>query len=123
LIGELDGSGMIRVGRFYRRRIVRLVPALLLFLGVHYLYVAWSTHASLGAERSIDSYALLFVSNWRNSVGVGQISDMVHLWSVAMEMQWYLLAPLIVFVLHRYVRRTDRIVIVLVAATVFVAVL
>jgi peptidoglycan/LPS O-acetylase OafA/YrhL len=123
LIDELDGSGVMRVGRFYGRRIVRLVPALLLLLGVHYLYAAWSTHAPLGAERSIDSYALLFVSNWRNSLGVGRIGDMVHLWSVAMEMQWYLVAPLIVFVLHRYVRRTDRILAVLVASTVCVAVL
>src|SRR6478672_11327999 len=43
LITELDGSGVIRLGRFYGRRVVRLVPALLLFLGVHFLYVAWST--------------------------------------------------------------------------------
>jgi peptidoglycan/LPS O-acetylase OafA/YrhL len=118
LIGELDQSHRIRVGRFYLRRFVRLVPALLLFLFVHFLYVAWSTHTSLGAERSIDSYAVIFVSNWRNSLGVGRISDMVHLWSVAMEMQWYIVAPLIVFVLHRYVKRTDRIIAVLGAAIV-----
>ena len=57
---------------------------------------AWSSHAPLGTERSIDITAVFLVSNWRNSVGLGRFGDMVHLWSVALEMQWYLLAPLIV---------------------------
>jgi peptidoglycan/LPS O-acetylase OafA/YrhL len=123
LIGELDRIRSVRLGYFYVRRFVRIVPALVLFLAVHFLYVAWSTHTSLGTERSVDISAVLFVSNWRNSVGLGRFGDMVHLWSVALEVQWYIVAPLIVFVLHRYVRRTSRIVAVLVAAAVFLALL
>ena len=67
-------------------------------------------------ERSTGLWAILFVSNWRNSFGAGTFGDMVHLWSVAMEMQWYLVAPLIVYLLHRFVRRTEWIITILLAA-------
>lgn len=122
LIIELERSGSIKLAHFYVRRIVRIVPALWLFLVAHYLYIAWSVHGSLADERSIDIYSVTFLFNWRNSLGLGRISDMVHLWSVALEFQWYIVAPLIVWVLYRFVRRTAWIAAVLIGASLLVAV-
>jgi peptidoglycan/LPS O-acetylase OafA/YrhL len=122
LILELDRSRTINLVHFYVRRFIRIAPALWLFLVVHYLYIAWSVHGSLADERSVDIYGVTFLFNWRNSLGIGRISDMVHLWSVALEFQWYLVAPLIVWLLWRYVRTTARIVAVLVGASLLIAV-
>ncbi len=122
LLEELHQRGSIRVGRFYGRRLVRLAPALLLLLAAHFVYTL-ALGTSLAIERRIDIWSGLFVVNWQPSVGAGIFTDMVHLWSVAVEAQFYLIAPVLLFVLYRYVRRTEAIVGSLVGLGLLVAVL
>jgi peptidoglycan/LPS O-acetylase OafA/YrhL len=121
LLTQLDQRGNILLGRFLGRRFVRLAPALALVLGAHYVYAA-TIHASLANERSIDIWAGLFAINWLPSVGRAVLNDMIHLWSVAIEGQFYLVIPFVLYPLHRCVRRTWAIVAMLSALVVVVAV-
>ena len=121
LFAELESTETIAVWSFYGRRFMRLAPALALFLAAHFVYSA-VIGASLAEERHIAIWSGLFIANWLNSVGQGALNDMVHLWSVAVEAQFYLVIPLVLFLLHRFVRSTERIVGILVAVAAVVAV-
>jgi peptidoglycan/LPS O-acetylase OafA/YrhL len=122
LLDELDQRGSIRLGRFYGRRLLRLAPALFLLLAAHYVYT-WTIGTSLVLERRIDLWSGLFIVNWQPSVGLGRLTDMVHLWSVAVEAQFYVLAPLLLFLLYRFVRRTGAILATLLGLALLVAVI
>ena len=112
LLREYDRSGTVGLGRFYTRRIARILPPLLVYLGViaiMYLLmrrsVPWPDLAG----------AALFVSNlWPHTAAY----PTEHLWSLAVEEQFYLLwPPLLIGCLHyggrRLLARVSILVIVL----------
>jgi peptidoglycan/LPS O-acetylase OafA/YrhL len=117
LVREWDTARHISLGSFWARRARRLVPALLLVLGA----VGIST-MTLGdqveARRiSIDGLASLgYVANW-HFIGSGQayidqflhhaVSPLRHMWSLAIEEQFYLLWPLVVVLVARATGRGD----------------
>jgi peptidoglycan/LPS O-acetylase OafA/YrhL len=90
LARERDRTGRIRLGAFYKRRIIRLGPALLgllaftLLLGVAGVL---SSHWQLGLAS-----CLAYVSNWVQAAGT-PIHPLGHTWSLAIEEQFYLLWP------------------------------
>lgn len=99
LLQEEDASGTMRVRRFYVRRGLRLVPALYVMLGFYLLYAVVT---DLVIERSYLASAFAFASNWHlvwnfsfipsdtaSELGIG------HLWSLAVEAQFYLMWPLV----------------------------
>ncbi|MEZ5217914.1 MAG: acyltransferase [Ilumatobacteraceae bacterium] len=98
---ELLRTQQIDLRSFWLRRARRLLPALfLLLLGV----ATWSAIADEGALARLRSdllAALLYFSNWRqiyDHVGYFAALDtppvLRHLWSLAVEEQWYLIWPL-----------------------------
>jgi len=98
LVRERERTGRIQLGAFYRRRLVRLGPALLallafgLLLGVSGVLVsAWQ----LGLASS-----LLYVSNWVQAAGIA-VHPVGHTWSLAIEEQFYVVWPLLLIVLWR----------------------
>lgn len=101
LADELGRNGRIDFGRFYRRRAVRLFPPLALMVALTLpLAIGWShrpTH-ELGSALIGVSYttnlALLFHP-------ASVTSPFIHLWSLAVEEQFYLLWPPILFLLWR----------------------
>lgn len=104
LARELAGTGNIRVGRFYLRRILRLAPALLLYVAV-YAAVApmiWPEYGSANHFRDV-AFAAFYLSDftvafWNAPLHLG------HSWSLAVEEHFYLLWPLL---LPAILRRRD----------------
>jgi peptidoglycan/LPS O-acetylase OafA/YrhL len=107
ILGEIRG-GVYSVARFYARRARRILPALyatILVTAAGSLILNPSASRELG--KSIIAVAL-FSSNflfWRESGYFGpqaQHMPLLHTWSLAVEEQYYLLFPLFLLVVHRY---------------------
>ena len=113
LLTRYDTVGRLDLGQFWLRRARRLLPALVAMLIV---VTAWTTvwHPSrLSSLRGGVFAALAYVSNWQ-LIGqhvsyfaqFGPPSPLGHLWSLAIEEQFYLIWPwLIVFGLWLEARR------------------
>jgi peptidoglycan/LPS O-acetylase OafA/YrhL len=122
LLGEQAERTRVRFGAFYRRRALRLLPALYVLLAVHVLYTL-VTGLSLHLEWLSVRGALAYVSNWtwkwdwlQSAPGLG------HLWSLAVEEQFYLVWPVVLIVFLGVRRRTATVAIVMVAGIAFIAV-
>ncbi len=93
LTGEHDRTGSVGLGRFYMRRIFRLSPALLVFLAVAF---AWALHTHQ-ANSTYKSYMLYAVSFRANLFPVVQPTGVGHVWSLAVEDQFYFVWPILLF--------------------------
>ena len=96
LMREREQTGSISLRHFYERRLRRLAPALVLFLAV---YAAWAIVE--GLDRSHDVLAaILYSANWVEATG-NSMHEIGHLWSVAVEEQFYLVWPIALMALLR----------------------
>jgi peptidoglycan/LPS O-acetylase OafA/YrhL len=109
LLVERERDGRISLRAFWGRRFRRLLPALLVVLvAVALGSRAWLPAWRLGDIRADALAALAYVANWRFilsgqsyfSSGVAP-SPLRHTWSLAIEEQFYVLWPLVVFGLAR----------------------
>jgi peptidoglycan/LPS O-acetylase OafA/YrhL len=109
LISEQRRTGLIRLGAFWARRARRLIPGLLLMLlGVAFFaafLVPPDTYPSLRGD-ALSS--LLYVANWHfiadgsnyfNQTAL--TSPLTHMWSLAVEEQFYLVWPLVVLAVYK----------------------
>ena len=109
LIGEHERSGHVDLKQFWIRRFRRLLPALALMLVLVAIYLAAFYPKARGRVRGDFISAGLYSSNWYQIfVGQGYTANeafvpLRHLWSLAVEEQFYLLWPLVmVLILRRY---------------------
>ena len=111
LIGEHERSGTVSLRGFYTRRARRLLPALFTLLIGITIYTALFKRDSLGQLRGDVLAALAYVSNWyqiwvgQGYTASGDFSPLRHLWSLAVEEQFYLVWPLVMIGLIRLGRR------------------
>ena len=108
VLDEVRVHGRLSLRRVYARRALRLLPALLLLLAVWCsLLLAFHDQTWMGATPSGDGtgrtievggalrdvgVALLYVANW-NVISGGMEAPLSHLWSLAVEEQFYLVWP------------------------------
>jgi peptidoglycan/LPS O-acetylase OafA/YrhL len=117
LLVEHAGSGAVRLGRFWARRARRLLPALLLMLVCVTVLVGTLTPAGERPLLRGDALATLgYAANWQamaDDVGYWDIfvqpSPLDHMWSLAIEEQFYVVWPLLAAgLLARAARRRRR---------------
>ncbi|MCT2584363.1 acyltransferase family protein [Actinophytocola gossypii] len=117
---EIGTTGRVRLGRFYARRVRRLLPAAFLVLGASlvaaYLllpYPRWEANAQEAVASA------LYFENWLlaiNSVdysAVNAVASLVqHYWSLSVEEQFYLFWPLLLVLLFKLRARLAGIAVV-----------
>jgi peptidoglycan/LPS O-acetylase OafA/YrhL len=105
LLSEFAKRGRIKLSAFWLRRARRLLPALLIVLVVVTLMVRLAEPAGLYPGFRMNALsALFYFSNWwqihasgNYFVVTGAPSPLTHTWSLAVEEQFYLVWPLVVF--------------------------
>ncbi|MEW1953808.1 acyltransferase [Terrabacter sp. NPDC080008] len=115
LVREWDRWGSISLWRFWGRRALRLLPALVLLLAFVPVLL-WATGDSRLADYPTAALASLFyVGNWVRIAGT-DLGLLNHLWSLSVEEQFYVVWPAVFLVLMTWLRRHALSVVLALAA-------
>ncbi len=100
---------------FYGRRLKRIVPALLalvLILTLVGFFIYFPVNYQLNEQNAAAS--ILFISNivyWQSAGYFAEASDsniLLHTWSLSVEWQFYLIYPVILLFVHRFLKNKTR---------------
>ncbi|MGH9045608.1 MAG: acyltransferase family protein [Acidimicrobiales bacterium] len=123
LLRDCQSLGTIRLRRFWSRRARRLLPALLAVVTFVVCYAAFVAPKGLYTTTRGDALsALFYFANWHfiasgsnYFVQTGPVSPLTHTWSLAVEEQFYVVAPLLVLGLFKAFRRLGPLLLILIA--------
>lgn len=125
IVDALD-RGTFSFRDFYERRARRILPALLALIAATTLFfAAVLPPTELAAYARTLPPAVLFYANQHMArlggyFGTGtQDVPLLHLWSVAVEEQFYIVFPLVCLALHRWIGLRLRHILLLAAATLY----
>ncbi len=111
LIRQFQKDGTIAIGSFYLKRARRLFPAVLALLIFCVLVTEWFVQDAAWRTRSDLLPALFYFSNWWQIFSEqsyfemsGRPALLQHLWSLAIEEQFYIVWPLLLLVILRHFR-------------------
>ena len=99
LLRERDTTGRVRLRSFWARRARRLLPASLIVITV--ATIVWAVQGWMDRRIATEHiFALLQLHNWR--IVIDDFSyfpnAVSHLWSLSLEMQFYVWAPLVIMI-------------------------
>jgi peptidoglycan/LPS O-acetylase OafA/YrhL len=112
LVAESERTGAIQLRQFWVRRARRLLPALFTMLVLLIFWTAFFERDALGKLRGDVVAGVVYGSNWfqiwigAGYTAVNDFAPLRHLWSLAVEEQFYLLWPLVMLAVLR--RGHDR---------------
>jgi peptidoglycan/LPS O-acetylase OafA/YrhL len=105
LVEEWETKGAISLGAFYRKRFLRILPPLGVLLVVGGLVEIFRGLGTLSSVVREASLVLAFMSNWP-TIHMTPMPTYGHTWTLSLEVQFYLLWPVIlVLLLAARVRR------------------
>jgi peptidoglycan/LPS O-acetylase OafA/YrhL len=111
LIRQFQKNGTIAIGNFYLKRARRLFPAVLALLIFCVLVTEWFVQDAAWRTRSDLLPTLFYFSNWWQIFSEqsyfemsGRPALLQHLWSLAIEEQFYIAWPLLLLVILRHFR-------------------
>jgi peptidoglycan/LPS O-acetylase OafA/YrhL len=115
LLDERHAHGSVSLRQFWTRRARRLLPAVFTMLLVVSVWAAvWGSAQQQAQLRRDLPWSLAYLANWGQILGgvpyfaQGDPPLLRHLWSLAVEEQWYLVWPLL-FVGLMALRRSHRV--------------
>jgi peptidoglycan/LPS O-acetylase OafA/YrhL len=113
LVREFDSQLRIDLRKFYFRRLLRLAPALVLFLTIFASISMLVLDADKSRSNLIDTFiALFYLSNWAWAFQIHPPHFLAHTWSLSIEEQFYILWPVILIGLLRFSRSRQNVVVV-----------
>lgn len=115
LLKEYEKNGDISLKDFYIRRSLRIFPAYYAFIAVS---VIWDLYRGNDDVREVILPGLFYLINYHNAIEGHSSSSLAHLWSLAIEEQFYLLWPALFALLMK--RGKSRAITFLVCASVVV---
>jgi peptidoglycan/LPS O-acetylase OafA/YrhL len=107
LLDEAERHGVVSLRQFWLRRARRLFPALYAVLLAVAVWAALAGTAEQQSQLRRDiPWSVFYVNNWGQILGnvpyfAGEPPLLRHLWSLAVEEQWYLVWPLVFVALLR----------------------
>ncbi|MDD2390306.1 MAG: acyltransferase [Desulfobacterales bacterium] len=103
LLQEHQNYGKISLRHFYMRRLLRLMPALLLMLVVFVAFCYWYFPNPIDQLRHLqDAFMVLFyAANWTRAFDLHRPAILGHGWSLSIEEQFYALWPLMLILMLR----------------------
>ena len=109
LFRELEQHDNVSLARFWSRRIRRLAPAAMTCVAAVCLWVILGDGRSSGPNLRLDAFAAVAnVANWRfgwSDTSYAALfsgpSPLLHMWSLAIEEQFYFVFPILIVVLWR----------------------
>ena len=120
LVSEFSVSGRISLKKFYARRALRILPAVILLLVVLNVFFTITQPGEQASTLRWDSLgALFYIANWLRAFG-RDLGILGHLWSLSIEEQFYFFWPItLAFLLSRKLS-VNRVLIVIGFAVVLV---
>lgn len=98
LLERAEATGRVDLRDFYRRRALRLGPALLAVLVVWSAYLLWLEIPRGRIETSVGVVAT-YTTNYYKSADRDVVPGLGHLWTLAVEEHFYLVWPLVLLAL------------------------
>ncbi len=114
LVGEIENTGGLALDRFYFRRARRLLPAYFLMTVAVIIAASLLAHDALPRLRWDALASLFYATNWELIYAgksyfevMGRQPLLLHLWSLAIEEQFYIVwAPIVFLCVPKFGRRT-----------------
>ena len=133
ICGMIDGdirNGSFSIGNFYKRRILRILPALfVMFLVTSILAYIYCLPVELEDYSKSLASAVGSISNvyFAGTAGYfdapAETKPLLHTWSLGVEEQFYLIAPLLMLFSYRFLPKRARLLFAVVAVVSFTAAL